>query len=106
MTGGPSLDDILKHCIEFAKIRSCEAYSAEKFRQQAIQLKILLLEQGVAEKDIATWVETVMGINVLSSLVPDELGKQILDFIDKKGRSHEQLRQFVMDTLFYHKTEV
>lgn len=117
LAGVYSINEVLKRNIKFAKIRGCEARHAEKYRQENCKLRILLLSNGITKEHLETsdWSETVLGINTLSALIPDDLGDTIIKQIAESNlvqaksegkcvwsvNAPTQIKMFVCDKLFY-----
>ena len=119
-----NLEKACKHTITWAKLKREEAKCAETYRQKMLGLKIFLLMAGFDSDAIeqSIQMDTILGINALESVVDQDLGQVVLDYIieaglvdayDKKlsvwsGNAASQIRACIIENLAqgdstYHK---
>lgn len=115
-----NMKDAVLHIRKWAHFRKHDSKMCEKYRQESIRLKMLLISCDIPEEalDDAINSDIIFGIDPLSSLVPDDFGNKIIDCIVKSNlvKSDEkdllvwsanaptQIRMYILDELFYQKT--
>lgn len=112
-------EDINKACnhIEtWAKFKSEDAKQCEKYRQHFLKLRTICICSGISVEAIETadWLETSLGINAMDSVLSEDLGQQVVDYIISAGlviadqknlcvwsaNAPSQIREFILERLY------
>ena len=82
-----SLDKACKHTKTWAKMKREEASCAETYRQKMLGLKMFLCMSGFDSDAIeqSVQMDTVMGVNAFESVISQNIGQEIVDYIIEAG---------------------